>query len=142
MTASSSSKGRRESSPLCLRVTPEERRFLAERAREGRHGSVSAFMRARLFGMVRAGEANVSAGSRLSPVERQRLLAQTLGALGASKALARLADLADAARIGALPVTPDVVRDIRAACAAVIEIRDLLLRALGARPGKEPRNDN
>jgi hypothetical protein len=135
MTASRTSKGRRESSPLCLRVTAEEHRFLVERAREGQHGSVSAFVRARVFGMIRSGggDANVNALGRSSAAERLKMLAQVLGALGSSKALLHLTELAEAARIGVLPITPDVIRDIRAACDAVIDIRNLLLRALGVR---------
>jgi hypothetical protein len=135
MTASRTSKGRRESSPLCLRVTAEERRFLVDRAREGQHGSVSGFVRAQLFGMIRSGggDANANALGRSSAMERLKMLAQVLGTLGSSKALLHLTELAEAARIGALPLTPDVVRDIRGACDAVIDIRNLLLRALGVR---------
>ncbi|WP_439629950.1 hypothetical protein [Shinella sp.] len=143
MTTLKPSKGRRVSSPLSLRLTPEERATL-EAAAGGR--ALGAYIRARLF----AGEGRHTIGvesdgngnaERLSPEARQRLLAQILGALGQSRALRSLSELAEAARIGVLPLAPDVLADIRAACAGIQEIRLVLLRALGLKPPQEDRDD-
>lgn len=143
MTTLKPSKGRRVSSPLSIRLTPEERARL-EAAAGGR--ALGAYIRARLF----AGEGSDTVGvesdgngnaERLSPEVRQRLLAQILGALGQSSALRSLNELAEAARIGVLPITPDVLADIRAACAGIEEIRLMLLRGLGLKPPEEGRHD-
>jgi hypothetical protein len=137
---SKASKRRRASSPLSLRLTPEEREQL--HAAAGRR-TVSDYIRARLFGGPESAVASEAADSaRLSPETRQRLLAQILGTLGQSAALRSLGDLAEAARIGVLPASPDVLAEIRAACAAILEMRDMLLRALGLRPPENTNDDS
>ncbi|MCK0197427.1 hypothetical protein MWN34_10930 [Ancylobacter sp. 6x-1] len=117
--------------PISLRLTPEERHQL-ECDAAGR--SLSAYIRSRLFGADTKAETTSQTSGRLGPAERQKLLAQILAKLGASKALPSLNELADAARIGVLPLTPDVLADIRGACLDIAEIRDGLLRGLGLRP--------
>lgn len=140
MTTSKPSKGRRASSPLSLRLTPEERARL-EAAAGNR--ALGAYIRARLFAEPEHGAvvAGTDDAARLSPEVRQRLLAQILGMLGQSAAFRSLGELADAARIGVLPATPDVLAEIRAACAAIEEIRLTLLRALGLKPVEDMHHD-
>ncbi|MBS7537737.1 hypothetical protein [Ancylobacter lacus] len=124
--------------PISLRLTPEERDQL-ERDAAGR--SLSAYIRSRLFGADTKVELAGRTSGRLGPAERQRLLARILARLGASKALPSLNELADAARIGVLPLTPDVLADIHGACRDIADIRDLLLRGLGLRPANGEHDD-
>jgi hypothetical protein len=58
-------------------------------------------------------------------------LGQLLGLLGKSRLANNLNQLAKAANMGSLPVTQETESDLREACAAVFEMRLLLLKALG-----------
>lgn len=122
-------------SPISLRVTPEERAAL-ENAAKGT--SLSNYIRSRLFAPETGMEAEIVEVSRLSPITRQQLLAQILGELGRSGIAQSLSDLGYAAQIGVLPLTPEVLADIRSACAHIAEMRSALLRGLGLRPGGGP----
>lgn len=113
--------------PLSLRLTPIERKEL-ETAATGQ--SLSAYIRSRLFA------ANVEAPgdtdtNRLSRKARQQLLARILGELGRSELSRSMAEFAEAARGGVLPLSPDVVAEIRSACAHIREVRNMLICALG-----------
>jgi len=68
------------------------------------------------------------------PRENSILLAQILAMLGKSDVPTNMRQLADSARIGSLPDTPDVIRDINAACLTIEKIRYDLIKALGLRP--------
>lgn len=69
----------------------------------------------------------------LAPVKDHALLAKLLAMLGSSHIADNLKQLAAAVKSGSLPVTPETEKFIQDACKAVIEIRDLLLKALGLR---------
>lgn len=120
--------------PLSLRLTQEERETL-EQAAKGQ--TLSAYVRQRLFGTDVKLEGRVGE-IRLSPMERQKLLAQILAELGSSRIGKSLAELAEAAQVGILPLSPDVLSEIRAACAHVRDLRAMLLRGLGLSPEKQP----
>ena len=134
MTTTTRPKRRRAPSPISIRVTPDERQILDAAAHEGRFSTVSAYIRSRLFSSVYADELGGRSSERLSAAERQKMLARILGKLGETKALRNLSDLAEAARLGVLPLAPDVLPDIHAACAAIADIRIMLLKALGLKP--------
>lgn len=112
---------------VSLRLKPEEYAHLKTTAKAQ---SISAYIRARLFDSTD----EPAASERLSPAARQRMLAQILARLGQSDMRRSLTDLAEAARLGALPLTPDVLADIHGACAAIMEMRTALIRALGLKP--------
>lgn len=123
--------------PISLRLTQEER---AQLEHEAGSLSLSAYIRSRLFGAQPKPDLPLAPEMRLSPGERQKLLAQLLARLGGLRIGPSLAELAHAARIGALPLTPEVLAELRAACAEVRLIRTTLLRALGLKPGEETRS--
>jgi len=90
--------------------------------------TLSAYIRARLF--------DATPSPDLLPHEtRQKLLAQILAELGQSGIAASLSELARAAEAGLLPLSPDVLGELRSACRSVEKIRAVLLRALGLRSG-------
>ncbi len=64
-------------------------------------------------------------------------LGQVLAALGASRVAQNLNQLAKATNLGILPVTPETEADLRSACAAILEMRSLLLGALGVERQEE-----
>lgn len=66
------------------------------------------------------------------PVKDGEALGQLLGLLGKSRIANNLNQLAKAANLGALPVLKETEDDLREACGAVFEMRQLLLAALGA----------
>lgn len=71
-------------------------------------------------------------------IEDRKSLAQLLALLGQSRLSSNLNQLARAANIGALPVTPDIEDELRAALFDVRELRRLLLLALGFKAEVRP----
>ncbi len=69
--------------------------------------------------------------ARNSPVKDTESLGRLLGLLGQSRLSSNLNQIAKAANQGSLPMTEETEADIRQACADVLEMRLLLLRALG-----------
>ncbi len=65
-----------------------------------------------------------------------KTLAQILALLGQSRVASNLNQLARAANIGSLMVTPEVERELCAACAHIADIRALLVRAIGLKDGR------
>jgi len=125
--AAAKSKKKREA-PFSLRLSFEEKSAL----REAANGvPLGAYIKAKLFdeplGKVRRRNTN--------PVKDHEALGRVLGSLGRSRLSQNLNQLARAANTGALPVSPDVEAEIRAACADVQAMRGELLRALGSLPG-------
>nr|WP_306266977.1 hypothetical protein [Pararhizobium sp. IMCC3301] len=133
MTNNKHNKNAEKCSPLSVRVTPEERRALLDAAGDLR---LSDFVRGRLFGSIEHDglTENYSHSLRLSPLERQRLLAQILAKLGETSALQSLQDLAEAAQLGLLPLSPDVLDQVDSACSEISSMRLSLMKALGLRP--------
>lgn len=96
--------------------------------------TMAAYIRLTLFG-----ESEIAPHRKLytrkatSPSAELAMIGKMLGGLGQSEIAANLADIAKAAKIGALPVTPEVEAGIADACAAVLEMRERLIAALGVR---------
>lgn len=57
-----------------------------------------------------------------------------LGGLGQSRLASNVNQLAKAANMGALPVSPEVEAELLESCAAIREMREALVKALGVRP--------
>lgn len=112
--------------PVSIRLSPEELSTLLGAA--GKR-TLSEFVRERLFGEA------VNYRQTRNPKSDARLLAQLLARLGQSEIAANLRDLDRAVQMGTLPVTPDVEKALRLACADVAEIRARLIRALGLPEG-------
>lgn len=114
--------------PFSLRFTPEERRRL-ERAAAGL--PLGTYMRRQL--LEEAGGEESRRASSTTVVADHALLGKILAFLGRTRFARSLTDLAAAAKAGSLYVTPETEEHINAACRAVIEMREMLMKALGFR---------
>lgn len=123
--------GKREA-PFSLRLTFEERTRLEQQA-----GSMplSAYIKSLLF----AEDAPTYRKRKRAPDADQRMLAELLACLGASRLPNNLNQLAKAAHSGALYFDDETKTDIKRACDDVQAMRDLLMRALGLRPDEAAR---
>lgn len=112
-------------SPFSLRLSEDERALLRQRA--GKR-SLGDYIRCQLFGKA------ARQSKRRTPREADIENAKALAVLGRSEMARNLAVMAEAARIGALPVTPDLVATIEAACAKIHLTCDALIADLGVKP--------
>lgn len=112
--------------PFSIRFTREERdRLQAEAGQQ----PLGAYIRSRLLGET-ADKRRVSRRPRIDQEATARLLAE----LGKSRLASNMNQLAKAANTGTLDLGPEVAREIRAACAAITEMRAALIAALGVMP--------
>jgi hypothetical protein len=115
-------KSKREA-PFSLRLSAEEKNQLKLAAG---HMALGAYIKARLF-------------DDLPAVPRQRgysaldhkLITQLLAVLGQSRLSSNMNQIAKAAHLGTLPVEPDLVDELKSACADIRKMRVCLFRALG-----------
>ncbi|MAK59510.1 MAG: hypothetical protein CMK09_00880 [Ponticaulis sp.] len=113
--------------PFSLRLSADERAMLKARAKSK---SVSAYIREQLFG-----EKQTPRQYELRrPDESMQLLAKSMGELGKSRLASNLNQIAKAANMGTLPVSPELEDELSAACDAIQDMRDLLVKALGLKP--------
>lgn len=117
-------------SPVSVRLTPEERLEL-EKAAGGM--SLSRYIRSRLFQVDTVKNQNCDE-ERISPVARQKLLAQILSSLGKSGTATTLSELTELARLGLLPDDAEIAPTLAQARDETSKLRSELLRALGLRP--------
>jgi len=112
--------------PFSLRLTFEERAKL-----DALRGDIplSQYIREELLGE----DAAPRKRRGRHPVKDHEALGRVLGALGSSRLSQNLNQLARAVNTGSLPVSDAVEQELQEACAAVQDLRDDLLRALGAR---------
>lgn len=103
----------------------------AELERRAGRQPVSAYARGVLF------PANDNAPQKLRAPRRSRTdrlaVATVLARLGALDTAANLHELARLARVGALPMTPEVEAALVQACDDIAEIKSLLMKAIGIR---------
>jgi hypothetical protein len=111
------------SAPLSIRFTDSEKAILTRKAGGMPLGTY-------IKGVVLAAP-DQAPRMRRAPVRDSEALGQVLARLGQSRVANNLNQLAKAANLGALPVTQGTEDDLREACAAILEMRALLLRALG-----------
>lgn len=115
---------KKRDAPFSLRLSFDEKAALLEAANGVPLG---AYIKAKLFGepleKVRRRNTN--------PVKDHEALGRVLGTLGGSRLSQNLNQLARAANTGALPVSPELEQELRAACEEVAAMRSELLRALG-----------
>lgn len=117
--------------PFSIRFTEEERAWLE---RDAGALSIAAYMRLRLF----AGDDPPP--TKRKPTRKQyvpsaelAILGEMLGGLGQSRLASNVNQLAKAANMGALPVTPEVEQELLEACAAIQDMREKLISALGVK---------
>jgi hypothetical protein len=111
--------------PLSIRFTEAEKARLRALAGPKRLGS---FIRERALGAEAEPRARAD-----GPVKDAEPLGRILALLGQSRLANNLNQIARAANQGSLPVTAEVEAELQQACAAVFEMRLLLLRALGVK---------
>lgn len=111
-------------SPITLRMTPAERAKLEELA-QGM--TLSAYIRMCVL------QEGISRSGKASNRTDKEMLAQIIGLLGQSRIANNLNQIAKAANLGILPLDDQIESDIREAYAHVVEMRHLLLKALGLR---------
>ena len=122
----------KRAAPFSLRLTFEERVRLERQA-----GSMplSAYIKSVIF----ADNAPHYRKRRRSAAADEKLLAEALAALGASRIAKNLNQLAKAANSGTLYFDQDTKADIKRACEDVRAMRMLLMRALGLQDEAQPR---
>ena len=109
----------------------------AERARLERDAgalSLAAYMRLKLF----AGEQppptqRKPTRKKYTPSAELAVLGAMLGGLGQSQLASTIGELARAAKMGALPVTPELEQELSEACIAIHDMREQLINALGVK---------
>ncbi len=114
----------RRSAPLSIRLSDAERASLEQKA--GGLPLGTFIKQTVLDEAVRPRKARTA-----PPIRDAEALGRLLGLLGQSRLSSNLNQLAKAANMGALPVTEETEADLRRACAEVLELRRLLLLALG-----------
>ncbi|WP_193169956.1 hypothetical protein [Nisaea nitritireducens] len=113
--------------PFSIRLTPAEKADLERRA--GKR-PVGVYARERLFGQVDRHSHLGQAKRRPTPNIDKKALAQALGLLGKSDRERSLRMIGEAARIGALPLTPDVLEHIERTCRDIGDMKTALMAAL------------
>lgn len=125
------SKKHREYAPqFSIRFTVEEREQLE---REAGNSTVTAHIRYKLFGDDQPTQRRKVRKRRQPPIDYV-MLGRVLGLLGKSELASSLCLMAVAAEAGALPVTDEVESEIKVACTAILDMRHMLIVALGVKP--------
>lgn len=109
-----------------MRLTLQKRQKL-ERLANDAGMSLAGYVKYCIFDMG----ASVPKARGKNPSKDEKALAQILAMLGQSKIANNLNQLAEAAESGSLPVNLDTETAIKVSCAAAIEMRSLLIKALG-----------
>lgn len=117
--------------PFSLRLSEDERARLAV---EAKGAPLGAYIKAKVLGSALPSSLRRSGLS----IEDRKAFAQALALLGQSRLSSNLNQMARAVNFGVLPITPETEEDLRAACEAVVEIRRLLMTALGTKTGAAP----
>lgn len=123
---------RKAAAPFSIRFTDEERAILA---RDAGKLSLAEHIRAKLFGdaVSRRRSRNPSRKPQRPSADCQAL-GKALGELGKSRLASNMNQIAKAANMGALPVTPELLSDLKSACADIRTMRTTLIEALGLVP--------
>lgn len=118
------------SSPISLRLTANEKQQLTVAAKGQ---TISGYIRHRLFKTEPTNSVRTARGQFV--VKDHQALAKALALLGKSSLGSSMAQISGAASIGALPVTDEVVTELRNACADIATIKSLIMNALAIQEG-------
>ncbi len=117
--------------PFSIRFSEEERARLDQAAGAL---SLAAYIRLKLFSDDDAPPTKRKlTRKQYQPSAELAVLGHMLGSLGKSRLASNLNQIAKAANIGALPVTPELEQELHEACAAVLNMRQELISALGVK---------
>ncbi|NVP56623.1 hypothetical protein [Mycoplana rhizolycopersici] len=119
---------KRRKAPFSLRLSEDERSRLYA---EARGVPLGAYIKSKALGSPPLKGRRAIGVS----VEDQKALAQILALLGRSHLASNLNQLAKAVHLGVLPVTPETEADLAEACRSVVELRKILIDALGLQTG-------
>lgn len=120
----------KQTSRLSVRIDDRERAYLERFAGEL---TLSAYARATLLGEMTTPKKERPKKRARKPKTEHAALARLMALLGQSRLASNLNQIAKAAHLGALPVTPDLEDELRAACKDISLMRQLLLKGLGMR---------
>lgn len=111
-------------SPICLRVSPEEK---AKLEHDAGNMTISAYIREKVFGK------NAAPRKRrmTRPIKDHKIIAQLLALIKQSQSWNNLNQIAKAINSNTWMVTPESEKALQEACKAIIEIRAMLMKALG-----------
>lgn len=109
--------------PFSIRFTDDEKARLLAAAG---NLTLAAYIKARLFADLPA----VPRQRSPSPCDR-KMMSQALALLGQSRLSANMNQIARAANLGVLPLDPELIADLNAACSDIHFMRETLLAALG-----------
>ncbi len=115
-------------SPISLRVSPEEKTRLE---RDAGSMTVSAYIRERLFGE----HATPRKRRMKKPVKDHRTVAQLFALIKQTQCWNNLNQIAKRINSNTWIVSPESEKTLQEACKAIIEIRDMLMKALGLNAG-------
>ncbi len=119
----------KRAAPFTMRLTPQKRQKLESWANDAGM-SLAGYVQYCIFDKG----VSVPKARGKNPSKDEKALAQILAMFGGSKIAGNLDQLAEAAKSGSLPVNLDTENAIKDACAATIQIRSLLIKALGLEP--------
>ncbi|GAB5469812.1 MAG: hypothetical protein Kilf2KO_28420 [Rhodospirillales bacterium] len=122
--------------PFSIRFTDEER---AQLRRDAGTLSLAAYIRLKLLCEDQSPPPRKKLSKKKhSPSAELAVLGQLLGTIGKSEIASSLSDIAGAAKIGALPVSPELEQELHEACVAIQHMRRELIAALGVKPQDGP----
>ncbi|MEO1194337.1 MAG: hypothetical protein AAFY02_21500 [Pseudomonadota bacterium] len=122
--------------PFSIRFTEEER---ARLKRDAGTLSLAAYIRLKLLCEDdRPPPRKKLSKKRHSPSAELAVLGQLLGTIGKSEIASSLSDIAGAAKVGALPVSPELEQELQEACTAIQHMRRELIAALGVKAQDGP----
>jgi transcriptional regulator of met regulon len=113
--------------PYSIRFTAAEKAWLKKKAAPQ---AVSTYIR----NILLADESAPRRGKRVTRIRDDEALARTLAALGRARLSNNLNEIAKAAKVGALPVTPELIQELTDTCNEIREMRKMLMKALGLKP--------
>lgn len=113
-------------SPICLRVSPEEKARLEH---DAGNMTLSAYIREKVLG-----ENAAPRKRRMTrPIKDHKIIAQLFALIKQTQCWNNLNQIAKAINSNTWMITPESEKALRDACKAIIEIRSLLMKALGLR---------
>ncbi len=118
--------------PYSIRFSEDERTEL-DRLSDGM--SWSAYIKAVIFV-----EKSKPARNVVAPIHDKTLYAKLLASLGASRLSQNINQLAKAVNSGSLPVSTEVEEQLKEACAAILWMRDALIKCMGLKSHRNSDN--